>query len=69
MKWLQMFLDEAESANKTGCVISNTVWKRDAATIKRIIDIAPNLKKNKTLIIFNAKFQVRWQIYQIVVIN
>ena len=41
--WLQIFLEDADKANSTGWVISKIVWNKEAATINRIIDIAPNL--------------------------
>ena len=41
--WLQIFLEDADKANSTGWVISKIVWNKEAATINRMIDIAPNL--------------------------
>ena len=41
LRWLQTFLEDADNESRTGCVISSTVWNNEAATMKRMIDMAP----------------------------
>ena len=44
--WLQILREEADKASSTGWVISKIVWNKDAATINKMMDIAPNLWGN-----------------------